>query len=77
LSLKSVRPSVQAFQAAEADAAAGRPAVLFLDELDTLCPTRSAHKQHEARVAAQLLTLMDGAGGRWENPKPLTLTPKP
>ena len=36
------------------DAAAGRPTVLFLDELDALCPQRSAHRQHEARVTAQV-----------------------
>jgi SpoVK/Ycf46/Vps4 family AAA+-type ATPase len=53
--------------AAAVAAAAGAPpgaapaAVLFLDEADALCPRRSAARPHEARVAAQLLTLLDGA----------------
>jgi SpoVK/Ycf46/Vps4 family AAA+-type ATPase len=53
--------------AAATAAAAGAPpgaapaAVLFLDEADALCPRRSAARPHEARVAAQLLTLLDGA----------------
>ncbi len=37
------------------------PAVLFLDELDALCPRRDAKRPHESRVVAQLLTLLDGA----------------
>ena len=36
------------------------PAVLFLDELDALCPRRDARRPHESRVVAQLLTLLDG-----------------
>ncbi|KAL3148141.1 hypothetical protein ABBQ38_014423 [Trebouxia sp. C0009 RCD-2024] len=50
-----------AFEAAEATARGGRAAVIFLDEVDALCPRRDAQHQHEARVVAQLLTLMDGA----------------
>lgn len=50
-----------AFEAAEATARSGRAAVIFLDEVDALCPRRDAQHQHEARVVAQLLTLMDGA----------------
>jgi SpoVK/Ycf46/Vps4 family AAA+-type ATPase len=58
-----------AFAAAARDAAAGRPALVFLDEVDALCPRRAAGAggggggQHEARVVAQLLTLLDGAAG--------------
>ena len=37
------------------------PAVLFLDELDALCPRRDARRPHESRVVAQLLTLLDGS----------------
>ena len=51
----------EAFEAAEATARSGRAAVIFLDEVDALCPRRDAQHQHEARVVAQLLTLMDGA----------------
>lgn len=36
-----------------------RPIVLFLDELDALCPQRDPSRPHEARVVAQLLTLLD------------------
>ena len=35
--------------------------VLLLDEADALAPRRDAHRPHEARVVAQLLTLLDGA----------------
>ena len=51
----------EAFEAAEATARSGKAAVIFLDEVDALCPRRDAQHQHEARVVAQLLTLMDGA----------------
>ena len=37
-------------------------AVLLLDDVDVLAPARSAAGAHEARVVAQLLTLLDGAG---------------
>ena len=50
----------QAFQAASDAAAEGQCVVLFLDEADGLCPVRHASRPHEARVVAQLLTLMDG-----------------
>jgi hypothetical protein len=51
----------QVFEAAAADAAQGTPAVVFLDEVDALCPRRDSQHAHEARVVAQLLTLLDGA----------------
>lgn len=58
-----------AFAAAQEDAAAGRTAVVFLDELDTLAPRRAAVGGGvEARVVGQLLTLIDqvgGEGGEW------------
>ncbi|XP_070543566.1 ATPase family gene 2 protein homolog B-like [Ptychodera flava] len=41
------------------------PTVLFMDELDALCPKRSHGKQGlENRIVAQLLTLMDGIENR-------------
>ena len=51
-----------AFHCAQLAAAGGggAPVVLFFDELDALCPRRTASKQHESRIAAQLLTLLDG-----------------
>ncbi|KAM3625454.1 uncharacterized protein V6R79_012391 [Siganus canaliculatus] len=36
------------------------PCVLFLDELDALCPRRTGSSAPENRLVAQLLTLMDG-----------------
>lgn len=53
------------FEAAAAEAAAGQLVIVFLDEVDALCPRRGSgggsSNQHEARVVAQLLTLLDGA----------------
>jgi SpoVK/Ycf46/Vps4 family AAA+-type ATPase len=67
---ESERRLRDAFAAAARDAAAGKPALVFLDEVDALCPRRAAgggggggSGQHEARVVAQLLTLLDGAAG--------------
>ena len=34
--------------------------VIFIDEIDALCPQRSSAPVHESRTVAQLLTLMDG-----------------
>ncbi|XP_061832511.1 ATPase family gene 2 protein homolog A isoform X2 [Nerophis lumbriciformis] len=39
------------------------PSIIFIDELDALCPKRDdAHNEVEKRVVASLLTLMDGIG---------------
>eukprot|EP00045_Choanoeca_perplexa_P013395 m.151870 g.151870 ORF g.151870 m.151870 type:complete len:775 (-) comp16347_c0_seq8:1148-3472(-) len=43
-----------------AEAHAQHPAVIFIDEIDALCPARDAAQQHENRVVTVLLTLMDG-----------------
>ncbi|ORY52237.1 AAA-domain-containing protein [Neocallimastix californiae] len=37
-----------------------RPCILFIDEIDALAPLRENTQNHESRVVAQLLTLMDG-----------------
>eukprot|EP00051_Salpingoeca_urceolata_P016906 m.227460 g.227460 ORF g.227460 m.227460 type:complete len:794 (-) comp18815_c0_seq2:96-2477(-) len=42
------------------DIAAQRACILFMDEIDALCPKRDNAHSHESRVVAQLLTLMDG-----------------
>ncbi|CAJ1049354.1 spermatogenesis-associated protein 5-like protein 1 isoform X1 [Xyrichtys novacula] len=47
------------FESARSAAEEG-PCVLFLDELDSLCPRRIASSAPENRLVAQLLTLMDG-----------------
>lgn len=40
-----------------------KPAIIFIDELDALCPKREgAQNEVEKRVVASLLTLMDGIG---------------
>lgn len=50
-----------AFEEAREQADRQQPTIVFLDELDTLAPVRSGQQPHEARVVAQLLTLLDGA----------------
>ena len=55
---ESERRLRDAFAAARTQAASGTPVVIFLDELDALCPKRGAGRDHEARVTAQLLVLM-------------------
>ncbi|XP_003791846.1 spermatogenesis-associated protein 5-like protein 1 [Otolemur garnettii] len=50
------------FQRAQELASCG-PTLLFLDEVDALCPRRGgAHRAPESRVVAQVLTLLDGIG---------------
>ncbi|MEM0448481.1 MAG: CDC48 family AAA ATPase [Methanomassiliicoccales archaeon] len=49
------------FEEAEKNA----PSIIFIDELDSIAPRREdVHGEVERRVVAQLLTLMDGLGGR-------------
>lgn len=51
----------EAFQEAQATAAEqGASVVLFLEDCDALCPPRDAARPQEARVTAQLLSLLDG-----------------
>ncbi|XP_023394845.2 ATPase family gene 2 protein homolog B isoform X3 [Loxodonta africana] len=51
------------FQRAQELARRG-PSLLFLDEVDALCPRRGGpHRAPESRVVAQVLTLLDGASG--------------
>ncbi|NWR30410.1 SPAT5 protein, partial [Tachuris rubrigastra] len=46
-----------------AEASVRRPSIIFIDELDALCPKREgAQNEVEKRVVASLLTLMDGIG---------------
>lgn len=51
----------EAFEAAHKQAQKQHPTLIFLDELDSIAPLRSSQQPHEARVVAQLLTLLDGA----------------
>ncbi|XP_075860436.1 ATPase family gene 2 protein homolog B isoform X2 [Microcebus murinus] len=51
------------FQRAQELASRG-PSLLFLDEVDALCPRRGGpHRAPESRVVAQVLTLLDGIRG--------------
>ena len=50
-----------AFEAAQQEAEQGKRTILFFDEVDALCPRRVSGQDHEVRVVAQMLTLMDGA----------------
>ncbi|KAL6050238.1 AAA family ATPase [Balamuthia mandrillaris] len=40
------------------------PCVVFIDEIDALCPKRDQTQSQESRTVAQLLTLMDGLKSR-------------
>jgi len=47
------------------EASANAPAIIFIDELDSIAPKREdVSGEVERRVVAQLLTLLDGMGGR-------------
>ena len=47
------------------DAAENAPAIVFIDEIDSICPKREdVSGEVERRVVAQMLTLMDGMKGR-------------
>src|SRR5699024_6481628 len=50
----------EAFDVAEANA----PAIVFIDEIDSIAGARGDDADMEARVVAQLLTLMDGLESR-------------
>ncbi|KAF2072565.1 hypothetical protein CYY_006114 [Polysphondylium violaceum] len=53
------------------------PAVLFIDEIDTICPQRSKSNQNESRVVGQFLTLLDGMDGRKGNFVVIAATNRP
>ncbi|XP_046891046.1 ATPase family protein 2 homolog isoform X2 [Hypomesus transpacificus] len=56
------------------DAAQRQPAIIFIDELDALCPKREgAQNEVEKRVVASLLTLMDGIGSEGHSGQLLVL----
>ncbi|CAM6104838.1 unnamed protein product [Calypogeia fissa] len=57
---QSERVMREAFSEAASQASSGKPAIIFIDEIDTLCPKRDSRQQQETRIVAQLLTLMDG-----------------
>ncbi|GAB2240144.1 hypothetical protein Droror1_Dr00020662 [Drosera rotundifolia] len=48
-----------AFLEATSDALLRRPSIIFIDEIDALCPRRNSRKEQDTRLASQLFTLMD------------------
>ncbi|KAB1206792.1 hypothetical protein CJ030_MR7G013461 [Morella rubra] len=48
-----------AFSEAYSHAMMGKPAVIFIDEIDALCPRRESRREQDVRVASQLFSLMD------------------
>jgi transitional endoplasmic reticulum ATPase len=52
------------------------PSIIFIDELDSIAPSRSEVGEVERRVVAQLLTLMDGLEAR-ENVVVIAATNRP
>uniref|UniRef100_G1MGL2 ATPase family gene 2 protein homolog A n=1 Tax=Ailuropoda melanoleuca TaxID=9646 RepID=G1MGL2_AILME len=57
-----------------AEAALRHPSIIFIDELDALCPKREgAQNEVEKRVVASLLTLMDGIGSEGSEGQVLVL----
>uniref|UniRef100_A0A8C6WGV4 Spermatogenesis associated 5 n=1 Tax=Neogobius melanostomus TaxID=47308 RepID=A0A8C6WGV4_9GOBI len=56
------------------EASQRQPAIIFIDELDALCPKREgAQNEVEKRVVASLLTLMDGIGSEGQSGQLLVL----
>ncbi|XP_010744222.3 ATPase family protein 2 homolog [Larimichthys crocea] len=56
------------------EASQRKPAIIFIDELDALCPKREgAQNEVEKRVVASLLTLMDGIGSEGHSGQLLVL----
>ncbi|XP_064968351.1 cell division control protein 48 homolog B-like isoform X1 [Musa acuminata AAA Group] len=51
----------EAFSQAYSYASSGKPSVIFIDEIDAICPRRSSRREQESRIVGQLLTLMDGS----------------
>ncbi len=47
------------------DAESNAPAIIFIDEIDSIAPKRDkVNGEVEKRIVSQLLTLMDGLKGR-------------
>lgn len=49
------------FSEAYSHASKGKPSVIFVDEIDAICPRRNNRREQESRIVGQLLTLMDGS----------------
>ncbi|XP_050277483.1 cell division control protein 48 homolog B isoform X11 [Quercus robur] len=51
----------EAFSEASSHAMLGKPSVIFVDEIDALCPRRDFRREQDVRVASQFFTLMDSS----------------
>ncbi|PIA54241.1 hypothetical protein AQUCO_00900649v1 [Aquilegia coerulea] len=49
----------EAFAEAASNASADSPSVIFIDEIDALCPRRDSRREQDIRIASQLFMLMD------------------
>ncbi|KAJ6712207.1 CELL DIVISION CONTROL PROTEIN 48-like protein B [Salix purpurea] len=56
---ESERVLREAFSDALSHAVAGKPSVIFIDEIDALCHRRDSRREQDVRVASQLFALMD------------------
>ncbi|XP_004493364.1 cell division control protein 48 homolog B [Cicer arietinum] len=56
---ESERNLREAFSEASSHVALGKSSVIFIDEIDALCPRRDSKREQDVRVASQLFTLMD------------------
>ncbi|MFS8020797.1 putative AAA+ ATPase domain, ATPase, AAA-type, core, AAA ATPase, AAA+ lid domain-containing protein [Helianthus anomalus] len=50
-----------AFSEASSHIKSGKPSVIFIDEIDAICPRRDSRRQQDIRVASQLIMLMDSS----------------
>ncbi|XP_071735563.1 cell division control protein 48 homolog B [Rutidosis leptorrhynchoides] len=50
-----------AFAEASSHIKLGKPSVIFIDEIDAICPRRDSRKQQDIRVSSQLIMLMDSS----------------
>ncbi|XP_077211427.1 cell division cycle 48B isoform X2 [Tasmannia lanceolata] len=57
----------EAFSQASSHTSSGKPSVIFIDEIDAICPPRDSRREQESRIVSQLLILMDGGK---PSPKP-------
>ncbi|KAI3731525.1 hypothetical protein L1987_62713 [Smallanthus sonchifolius] len=58
---ESERVLRDAFSEASSHIRSGKPSVIFIDEIDAICPRRDSRKQQDIRVASQLIMLMDSS----------------
>ncbi|CAN1319488.1 Cell division control protein 48 homolog B [Linum perenne] len=56
---ESERIMREAFADASTNAVAGKPSVVFIDEIDAMCPRRDSRREQDVRLVSQLCALMD------------------